>query len=574
VSSPTIWSVLGIAPTKDATLIRRAYAAALKRTNPDDDATGFARLRAAYEQALRQALVVDRGEPPGPARDAGTPAAREPPRTPESRQGAAPASAPSDLDGLRSAFATLQRVVTAAQVPGTEDMHAALDACLRSPALGNISVQLQFEAAMARFLLATQPRTESLLGTVVEHWDWRLRQRSAAADGISAIVGLAENVNVLEEVRASSPRAYLAVTTPPRAVLLWTQIVAFRLDSAVRELLSRLRADLPKSVNPQALAWWSQFLTRPQPRPVLIRFAGVLAVLGTVVGAFVGLNVGSPDRVLSDASKGGVAGVLAGLAMIGLFLGLVDWPRYILRLTRRAASRWVTLGWAPTGLLLCLISGLCPTTTAIVVIAFVLSIALVLWAILMTPENAGITADDPLRRVGVALFTNAPVAVWWALLAGASEGAPTLAMWPVFSATVIAFAIGQPLLWREFLGGLSRKQRQLVRLGVAAIAMGSIPVLLSMPGLASWSGVVLAYVFSVVLTHRTAAVNLNVRQAKLRYFVTGGFAWFLATQRGELSADSLLPDIGALFMAGVITVMVWCLDNESKDNPGAAPAVA
>jgi hypothetical protein len=224
--------------------------------------------------------------------------------------------------------------------------------------------------------------------------------------------------------------------------------------------------------------------------------------------------------------------------------------------------------------LLCLIAGLCPSTTPIIVIAFVLSIALVFWATLMTPETEELTADAVLRRAWVALFTNAPVVVWWALLTGAPEGAPTLAMWPVFAATLIAFAIGQPLLWSEFLGGLTRKRRQLARLGIAAIALGSIPVLLYLPGLASWSGVVLAYVFSVVLTHRTAAVNLNVRQAKLRYFVTGGFAWFLATQRGELSAGSLLPDIGAFFMAGVVTVMVLCLDNESKDDPRAAPAAA
>ena len=575
MSGPTIWSILGIAPTKDAKLIRRAYAEALKRTKPDDDAKAFALLRAAYERALRQALVVDRGEPWTATQDASASAAPGPRRIAENAQEPVPASSPSDLERLRSAFATLQRVVTAAQAPATEDMDAALEACLRSPALSNISVQLEFEAAVARFLLQTQPRTESLLGTVIEHWNWRLRQGSAPGDGLSTVVNLAENVNVLEQARASSPRTYLALTTPPRPALLWTQIVGSRLDSEVRDLLGRLRTELPRSLNPQALEWWSQFLTRPQPRPVLIRFAGVLAVLGTVVGAFAGLYVGPFARVLSDAWKGGVVGVLAGLAAIGLFLGLVDWPRYLLRIIRRTASRWITLGWAPAGLLLCLISGLVPSTTAITVIAFVLSIVLVLWAILMTPENAGLTADDPLRRVSAALFSNAPIAVWWALLAGAPEWAPTLAMWPVFSATLIAFAIGQPLLWREFLACLSRSQRQAARLGIAAIALGSIPVLLYSPGwFASWSRVLLAYLFCVVLTHRTAAVNLNVRQVKLRYYVSVGFAWILATQRAELSAGSLLPHIGALFMAGVVTVMVLCLDNEYKDNRGAAPAAA
>jgi len=50
----TCWQTLGIAPTSDEATIKQAYAARIREHRPDRDPEGFRRVRAAYEEALRQ----------------------------------------------------------------------------------------------------------------------------------------------------------------------------------------------------------------------------------------------------------------------------------------------------------------------------------------------------------------------------------------------------------------------------------------------------------------------------------------------------------------------------------------
>jgi len=57
-----IWELLGIEATGDLKAIKKAYAARLKRTRPDDDADAYQTLRQAYEAALAQARWIGASE--------------------------------------------------------------------------------------------------------------------------------------------------------------------------------------------------------------------------------------------------------------------------------------------------------------------------------------------------------------------------------------------------------------------------------------------------------------------------------------------------------------------------------
>ena len=48
----TIWTTLGIEPTKDVSVIKRAYAEKAKTCHPEEDTEGFMKLRQAYQAAL------------------------------------------------------------------------------------------------------------------------------------------------------------------------------------------------------------------------------------------------------------------------------------------------------------------------------------------------------------------------------------------------------------------------------------------------------------------------------------------------------------------------------------------
>ena len=72
----TIWTALGLEPTKDVSAIKRAYAEKAKTCHPEEDPEGFLQLRQAYQAALAWA---ENGEtPPAAGPEAFSPERTEP----------------------------------------------------------------------------------------------------------------------------------------------------------------------------------------------------------------------------------------------------------------------------------------------------------------------------------------------------------------------------------------------------------------------------------------------------------------------------------------------------------------
>jgi hypothetical protein len=590
--SPSIWGILELQPTRDVGEIRRAYARKLKVTQPEDDAEGFQRLRAAYEAALRLAkqsvvaavsVVVEQEDEEGDAESGGLAEAAEVPEPARPEPVSAPVAPPPERDPalveLETHFRALQAALQVGHTIPEAELRARLHAVFDSPALGNLSIFHTLETMLAALVAATVPRSDSLIVACVTRFNWLQQEHSLQPNpAVRAVLQRQSELEFqwdLERGRSPYSRAYEQLRKRHSSLARWWR--AYRTPpSQCRELglLALLRDRYPRlleSLEASEVEWWERFASRPRPSYGMTRIGWGLTVVAAILGFVAG--IGDEAQTLPDGVwKGmrfsaGAALVTAGTftALILARLYLIDWP------IRLVTLRWpyrppvlAQIGWLPLALGALLLVSILPVHVAFTVIAGVLALAAALWAIYMggpmPPAIVGSQIHLENSHLARALLLNLVLALWW-IVAVQEWSDLTLNQYVV--ATIGALCtteFGNRPLTDSWFGRLTLKQRNF---GVVVFAMVACLI-----GTLVWftaatralQPVVTALVIVFVLAHRVprGTVSRKGYYGQLAVLVVGAIVLQAVQETSATPYQWPVTTLGSFLMlgSGVINLAV------------------
>jgi hypothetical protein len=309
-----VMRVLGLAEGASEADIRKAYAQRLKITHPEDNPEGFKELRQAYESALQylrfrqQYPDAYQDESETDAEAAGS----DPQITVETipRQQHVPA-APLPVDDRREEPARLEpdendlhaeacnRLGGGLQTgASTDELRAALEAVLTSPALANVDIYNRTEGWLIHVLASTAPASHPLLDRAIAFYQWN-RVGDHRNQGPGAIVNMraripyekkaTEFIARVKDKRHEFHRAYKELTRPPHTRGPLSRVWALRREDLIDRFIAYITQRAPlaiESLDPEALAWWRKGKRGPLAwmMNVASSLSGIVAVAIVAVG--------------------------------------------------------------------------------------------------------------------------------------------------------------------------------------------------------------------------------------------------------------------------------------------------
>ena len=367
--------MLGIPRGSDRATIRRAYAARLKTTNPEDDSAGFMALREAYEEALRwvdyqqfddwdddndddageavRVTLIPVGAPLAPDSALSPDAEPLPPPAPVPDAGHVPVPAPvpepapdplaveraADAAEFERRFAELESGLRGPWFKDRDAVRAAFDAVMAAPALIELDRRAHVEYRLAALIADTIPRSDAILRQAMTAFGWEGEGNHPPA--VWALRARLDEWRLIASFgRGHKLGGGWRELTDGKSPGWLRRLRALRLGVAgqVQRLFELADYEVPgiaHSFHPKAAEWWRAHLDAPRFGPVEL---GLLALGAAAALAFFLLGA-TPERRVWGATAAGA---------LGIVLTLAHW-RYVTprrwRAARQGAPRARGSGW-------------------------------------------------------------------------------------------------------------------------------------------------------------------------------------------------------------------------------------